>query len=384
MKRREFLHAGAAAGIAAVSSGGCVLTSRAFEDFSTGSLAGLPGFLDGVDRTMDKIGQARLIGGLVPDLPADAPESERARWSEAEALARKSLRTLYLAGVVKELSPRALQHHEVQRRIVEAAPEMDEAVLGSSALLASASEGDRRAIQSELRRDPDLGLRISSELNDAARASGTTLPIRLKMRGMVTHLSWRMRVQSPSLLFDEYVDKARRVAVRSGPAEAIRRELAARLSEEAFWRHEERVATLVAKLQDEPGTVPLGSRPASRPAGALPPEAEPAPPVAGPARAIRGVEPVVPPEESPRATAERRSRIGRGMMIGGGVGAGVGAALLGIGGVLVGSAASLSGAWIGGAIMMTVGGVLVLAGLIVLIIGAVTRSRARAALVPGA
>jgi hypothetical protein len=382
MERRDFLRIGTAAGLAAASSGGCAFSTRALEAFSTGSLAGLAGVLDGVDRAMEQIGRARLVGGLVPAPPPEAPPEQRRRWDEAEELGRKTLRTLYLTGVVKELSAEEQRHPEVQRRLVEAAPEMDEAVLGMTSVIASLTPADRGSLQEELRRDPELGLRISSELDEAARGVGTSLPVRLKTRATVSHLSWRLRVQPPSLLIDEYVDKVLRVGTRSGPAEALRRELAARMSEEAFWRHEERLAALVVQVADGAGArgpVPpgIGSDPAlvpRVPTWARDRSAQER------ARerllAFERRERRLEHEARERANSHRRVE-GRNLVLWGGGGLGIGAALLGLGAVLIASP-QFSGAWIGGAVLLTVGSVVLLIGLIALIAGAVIWGRARA------
>src|SRR5688572_24300934 len=139
MDRRKFLKTGAVAGGAgaALEQSGCAHgpaqtgTAAAWPDLATAeAVAG------GLDRRLDWIDQQRAMPASlgIPAWPSQTAD-ERAAQEGHGRLFRQSLRTLYLTGRFLDL-PRELQTSpHVQARVAAAQPEMDEAVLGMTAMV---------------------------------------------------------------------------------------------------------------------------------------------------------------------------------------------------------------------------------------------------------
>jgi hypothetical protein len=176
--------------------------------------------------------------------------------------------------------------------------------------------------------DPELAMRICETLDRPARAAGVPLKRRMQMRSIVAHVNWRMSHQSPSLLIDEYVQKAEKVAARHGQQEELRRHAAAVAFDETLWRVDEQLATGATGSATTATPKPSGQSASSNSAGS-------------------------------------------GAFTTAGVLAGTGALLMGVGGAIVG------GGEIAGAFIMTAGAVLLLSALIALIVGAIQRATAK-------
>jgi hypothetical protein len=358
MERRDFLLAGAAGAAAAGSS----CATLPIGEGVIGSLALSPSemtdYLARVDRGMAAIQRGTILP-RTQRLEASPAEREVAAREEQreEQLAKQGLRALLFTSAYNDLDAAGRNHPEVQKRLAEVMPEVDEAVLGMTGTIAELSPERAAAVQRVLREDPGVGLAISEQLDRPARLVDVPLKRRLQMRSMLTHFAWRMRVQSPTVVADEYLTKMHRVAALGGRDEELRRALATRLTGEAFWRYQDRVAQ-ASPDADEPGA----SRPARDPGPTppTPPAAVPAPPVAEPPPITR----IQPLEGEPRPNR------GRGVLLGGAITMSIGAVVFGVGAGLVFGAGEIAGAF-----MMTFGGIGVLVGLILLIVGAVLRSR---------
>jgi hypothetical protein len=430
--RREFIKAGA---IGAAVAGGSSCASLGGTQLLEGPAMGegeVDGFLATLERGMQQINGASFAGKLVPDLWSDPAELQKGNRKQADHLARQALRALLFTGLVQDLKPADQQHPKVQQKVQEQLPELDEAVLGMNNLLGSLTPQHHAELRRKLRSEPELGLRIAEELDAPAKAAGVPLDTRLKTRAMISHLTWRMRVHDPGVVFDEYRDKVTRIGTSSGQAEQIKRVMATKMSADAFWRHEDRMAKLYAQntAVDEPGVGGVAPPPASAPASrSVPPAAPrpPAPPAPPPPGAPGGVScsptctdqhprlcvPISKTGQcvecvtddhckaNPKSSGSscqsalcvcaenetedcrdpetgknrhgpevRRQKGNRVMKVGGWI-AGSGAVVLGIGGIIV---ATVQGeAIIPGLIMMTVGSLALLGGLITLLVGAILR-----------
>jgi len=95
---------------------------------------------------------------LTPRAPANAGEEEL--FTARAKLARAALRSIYFTGAFMELEEHQRLHPGVQERMRRMQPEMDDAVLGITELLESLTPAEYRALKSELKREPDAGLRI--------------------------------------------------------------------------------------------------------------------------------------------------------------------------------------------------------------------------------
>jgi hypothetical protein len=325
------------------------------------SSAELSEYLARVDRGMDEIARGTILPQARADLSAATP-ARRAEVAREETLAKQGLRALLFTSAYHDLDQHSRRHPEVQRRLERWTPEVDEAVLGMTSTIASLSPERAAEVQRVLRGDPEIGLSLSEQLERQAKLLEVPVQRRLQMRSMLTHFAWRMRVQSPTVVAEEYLTKMHKVAALSGKTEELTRELATRLTDDAFWRYESLVAQADPMPDDEPGVAPHSapaSQPHSRPASASRPNTTttPAPAESVPLPTVRPLEP------------EPKPNRGSGLLTGAGITAGIGAVVFGTGAGILYGAGSIAGAF-----MMTFGGIGVLVGLILLIVGAAIRS----------
>jgi hypothetical protein len=359
VKRRDFLAVGAAAGAAAVASCGTVLPRGGASDgWPSLTQAELADYLARVDRGMEAIAR----GTILPRPATDSAVTPKETVSD-EALAKQGLRALVAASAYLDLDERSRQHPEVQRRLERWLPELDEAVVGMTAKIAELNPERAAAVQCALRENPELGLILSEKLDEPARLLDVPLKRRLQMRSIITHYAWRMRVQSPSLVADEYLTKMHKIAALTGKSEELKRQLATRLTGEALWRYESLERDHL-NLRTAQAGGPAASSPASGPAASAPAPRAPQTPDE-PRQALRHAAPPPPPLQP---EPEPKPRPGGGLLTAGGVVLGIGAVVFGIGtGVLFG-AGSLAGAF-----LMTPGGIAILVGLILLLVGVAKR-----------
>lgn len=283
MDRRRLLKGGVLAGgaAAAVTQEGCAHGPGASEaPLADG--ATVDQIARNLDRRMAWIdGQSGFPAELgIPVRPARNPE-EQARFDRQGRLIRQSLRTLYLTGRFMDLPDDIKVHPDIQARVVAAQPEMDEAVLGTAAMLEALGPRDHRAIQDTLRRQPEVSERLALLLDHTAKEDGIPFQRRMSLRATTLELGRRMTVQSPALTIDPYVKKIRRIEARPRREDEHARIMAARMGERAFWEHQRRLGELQERWQRQLARAPGWTPPASKPAA---PAARPAPAGAAPSR----------------------------------------------------------------------------------------------------
>ncbi|HEY0714296.1 MAG TPA: hypothetical protein VGF45_16560, partial [Polyangia bacterium] len=207
-----------------------------------------------LDRRMTEIENARAFPpGL--GVPTRGPGSP-AQLADLEArgkLLRKSMRTLYLTGRFIDLPDEIKTHPSLQDRVLAAQPEMDEAILGATAMLESLRPEQLRAIQQTLQGDPGLGERLAVVLDETGKADGIPFPRRMSTRAMTLQLAAQMAAQPPSLTIDPYVKRVRKITVRPHAADESVRLQVARVGERVFWEHQAKLAHLQARWQQELG-----------------------------------------------------------------------------------------------------------------------------------
>lgn len=290
---------------------------------------------------------------VLPDDIAPLAELSKAKnfdeeFAKGSTLVRKTMRSLYLTGRFLDMPDEYKMHPGVQSRLIAAQKDMDAAVLGMTEMLEKATPEDFRRVQDTLRKDPLLGERIAKWIEEPAADDGMPFERRFATRASVLQLADRMRAQSPALVSDHIVSKVRRIeAQHHSEADQIRR-LSARIGEEAFWKHQQHLASLhsgwQAKLSTDQGVVNGGN------AYGPPPPAS-----------------AIPEKDKPGAWALSTGGIMMGF--------GGGSVLLGIifAGLATGESALF---WAGIVLGVTVGPILLLIGLIFLIVGAVQRAAA--------
>ena len=351
-------------------------------------------FLERLDQGLGGIAQRQALGSLMPELPADAGLGERRFHRRGEALFKAQLRSLLVAGAVGDLPAASRRDPGVVQRLEATLPEMDEAVLGTLAWLRGMTPAERLDVSAAIAAEPELPLRAIQALDDEGEKIGISRARRLHLRALGTEVAWRLRHQSPAAVIDEITDRCERLIGQAVPTGELERELVARQTELAFLRAQRR---WIEEPTESGG--PDAPRPSAPPATAAPPPtfpppapgAQPAYPPPGPpiyppppgqpayppsGYAYYPLPPPIPPEIA-QARQERKKGnvllgvggglLGGGVVLGGAMAAGVAAA----------GAAGNSGLAIGLAFGVTAGALMLIAGLIILIIGAVIAARAR-------
>jgi hypothetical protein len=152
MERREFLTLGALAGVA-VAEPGCL--ARGASVLSSGAAPEMDAFLAELDGNMNAIAASHPLEGAIARPEGAAPYSP-----ETRLLLQKMLRAFTMAAAYRELPEDAREHPGFATRLAAARPEMDEAVLGMTKVMAELTPAQRVEYQRALKRDPELPRRI--------------------------------------------------------------------------------------------------------------------------------------------------------------------------------------------------------------------------------
>lgn len=391
MDRRALLKTGLAGG-SALGLGGCAHVPPHPEN-----AADPLGSIDAadVDRHLAHIDQrlAWIDGQAAPDIfprqtytPEQQPEADR-----VDRLFRKSTRCLYLTGCFLEASDEIKAHPGMQARIAAAQGDMDEAVFGTTAMLEAMTPEDHRRLGRTLKERPELAENLAKMLDAPAKEDGLPLKRRYVLRAGILELADRMKAQSPATIIDPYLQKVRRIEAR-GPEAAsasTSRLLAARIGEEAFWEHQEKMSKLAAAwerrlAQVAPATAsPTAVAPAPVQTSAPPQAASPTQPHSPPANGPNSPSPPpAPPVKNwerpaaqPRPPAPKAGPTAghRTLSMGGHI-MGFGAASVGVGLIFAGLAQipHLGSLLVPAVIFgVTIGPILLVIGLIVVIVGAI-------------
>lgn len=338
MDRRDALKVGL--GAVAVSGSGCATLAAAHPGMND---ADLDGFLGSLDAVMGRLASEPILERYFAGREKDVAKAPR--FEQGQDLARKTLRSLFLVGSLRELPEERLAHPGVQQRLRDSMAEFDEALFGMTDLLDGLTPTERGDVAKVLRDDPDLGMRLMGALDAEASAWGVSNEGRLKLRRVATQATTRLK-QSPDAFITEYVDKMNKLAARHGVHEQAQRELATSVGEALLWQGE-----------NPPEQEAAGG--ATTPAGLTPP---PPPPLTDVAPAPEPQQPALTPAQAAAARRQKTTRaIGTSMLTAGGIALGVGLVAFGLGFV-----AGSSGV---GLFLFTVGAIVGISGLLVLLIG---------------
>jgi hypothetical protein len=378
MERREILKLAAAASLVGAAEPGCASPSRTApaSPVSPTTVANVAAQLDpaAADALLAKI-DARmnwLRTASLPDEVLPLARMPRGAFADAELastgeLVRKSIRTLYLTGRFLDLPDTMKVHPGMQARLRAIQPEMDDAVLGMTARLERMTPEDHRRVQGHLRKDEQFGERLARLLEKTAADDGLSFQRTFGVRSATLEMSQRMAAQSPSLVVDPLVRKVRRIEAHPRTDAEESRRLAARIGEDAFWAHQERITLL-----HEAWATRLGS------ASALASNDYVWPSSAPPAGAAHAVyqndpsEPLPPPAPGPAKPSSGKRVMGTGGIV---MGFGLGSVALGLICAGISAATSTSALVIPALILgVTIGPILLVAGLIVVIVGAIMRA----------
>jgi hypothetical protein len=339
MNRRDVLKLGAVAGTAS----SCATVLSAETPVVPESLSALFAKLDAQLR---ELARGPVLAGFVSDLPNHAEVHQAPGFPDAEQLAQKTLKAFLIATTFQSVTPEQWKEPLAVDRLQASMADLDEGVLGMTAMLEGLSDADRRRLGHHLRENPDLGMRVMGSIDEQAGRYGVSTEGRLKLRAASMNATSRLR-QSPALFLTDTTTKVRKLEVRHGVSEEARRRLGA--------------SVLAMALFDQ--------QPAEQPASGGTPSPPPPPPDVAPEAMVtpsdaRGP---VPVGETPKQRQVRQLREGGvAVMTVGGIALGV-TGLVVLGSVLTGN--SLLGA--------TIGILAGIAGLITLIVGLIIFLAAR-------
>lgn len=263
----------------------------------------------------------------------------RGKLALSDDLGRRAARSLLVTGAFRDLPEDARTHPVVQHGLRAAMPEMDDAFFGVQSRLDAQTPTERADIARELRQDPELGQRVLRLLDLEASEVGASETRRLHMRALGLGVCERLH-QSSEQLIGEYRSKLERVVARHGSDVEAERRLAAALGQASFAALRERTIA-----SHEKHRAILTARRRGAATDAWTPASEP---------------------ESVWTRADSVLTVG-GVLLGVAVLSGVAGGLLVAGG-------GLGGAFLPGAILLTFGALHLLAGLIVLIVGAAMKA----------
>jgi len=265
MDRRGFLRSGSVAGLGATVGTGCIrglLPPPVTEAEIKQIIAEMDGGLDRLSR-YDMVDAVERTTAAPLNVTSDDRE-----------LTRKSVRAMYTSAVFRSMPTEAQLHPAVQDRVLGQLPEIDEAVFGMTARIAKVTGDERDDIGRTLRADRAIPEHIGQTFDRGMSALHMTFARRSQVRSIFKQVGWRMQKQSPSTVIDEYVDKVARVTGKVGSQAELERRVVAQIGNDAYWRHQQRIAGMFALNQVGPG----GGAPAPTPPQPPQPQPPPQPP----------------------------------------------------------------------------------------------------------
>jgi hypothetical protein len=399
LQRRDLLKiaAGAAAGaaVAGIESGCATNKPPAASPAASPTVADVAARLDPaaadamlakLDRRMAWINEASLPDDVLPLSRIPRGPGFGDQMAADGALVRKSIRSLYLTGRFLDMPDEMKVHPGVQTRVKAMQPEMDDAVLGMTRRLERMTPDDHRKLQAYLQKDGRFGERLAAVIEQPAKEDGLSFQRTFGVRSSILDLTKRMAAQSPSLVTEPLATKVRRIEANPRSDAEQARRTAAKIGEQAFWAHQERLAVLHeawAMRLETARAVAQNADPVSAPnpaasasvgpaASAAPPVVDAVAPPAPSASAPLGnpQPPAAPPSEPKPSTGVRTMQVGGITM-----GFGAGSVVLGLifAGIAGGFTASSTAGWLALIFGVTIGPILLAVGLIIVLVGLVIR-----------
>jgi hypothetical protein len=234
MDRRDILKATAGLALAGCGTTRGIAASAPSGSWSDAEVART---LADLDSTIEKLSEVppqpelyleAVVGrSSRPTLPPlDQVDVER-----AHNLVQRTFAALHISATFHDLPKDVQARSDTQRRMWRAVPLLDSAVVDLADYLGSMSAADRRKIQAEIDRDPNLVMDVAGALDDQAARVGVPTRRRAQLRSTAAHVSWRMAHQSVGALLDDVLGKVERVRERHARDEELRRAIAAKVLE---------------------------------------------------------------------------------------------------------------------------------------------------------
>lgn len=338
INRRDFLSTTALGSAGGLAAAGCATALPRAPTVPLSDAQGreIAARLDGAVAGLDHL---RLVSSeLGRDAIARSPRL--ARYVElADPMAKRAVQALVVAAAAKEIPAGTEAPPILRRAIDDKIPLLDQHVLETAALFKRLPLQDRRRLARALAADPGAAERIATRIDRLGESVGVHPLGRESLHHAARTIVFRLTKQPPSAFFDEQVAKVERVAGFRGLDVTVQRMMASHASTTA----------ILQAFGDGDGGGAGG--------GLTTPQ--------GPVTYVPAPPPVMGPELAAQPEPDRQRGI---------VPAAIGGALLGTGAILLGI--SIPAAFADGAsvspwlFVITGGGLIALAGVICLIIGA--------------
>jgi hypothetical protein len=128
---------------------------------------------------------------------------------------RLGLESLVVADVARSLTPGMQIPESLARRLDEALPVLDDCAVTYHALLESTPPSVRRNLDARFRDEPEIAMRVTEVLDQRAGEIGISSASRLRLRSVASNVGTRVRRQSTSAVLDDCARKIE-IAVAHG------------------------------------------------------------------------------------------------------------------------------------------------------------------------
>jgi hypothetical protein len=265
MDRRDILQMGGLLGISALGGGAACLPRslpRRLPDSEMSKILGA------MDESLAQLSRYDMLDDFARQSGTKAKYT-----SEDRSLTQMAVRAMYTSAYFRGLPEEAQLHPEMQERMFGQIANMDEAVYGMTDRMSTLSEDRREFVRAALHEEKTQPEAVSQIFDKGMGSLAMPVGRRFQVRSIFSKMGWRLQKQ-PALVIDEYVTKVQKATALVGSQVDLQRRIAAQMGQDAYWRHQN---TLALMLADDPGA-PGGGMPA--PSG--PPGAPGAPAIAPP------------------------------------------------------------------------------------------------------
>lgn len=154
----------------------------------------------------------------------------------SERILRQALEGLVVADVTRSLPAGERLPRPLAARLVRELPAFEHSTRTHHALLARMPDRARRQLDERIRREPDITMEIAGWLDEHADELGTARESRLQLRIAARDVQSRLRRQSANAVVDDCVAKVERVMARSGNSLAFARSSMVPAMIDAIWQ----------------------------------------------------------------------------------------------------------------------------------------------------
>ncbi len=153
---------------------------------------------------------------------------------EQETYTRSIIESLYVAGMFADLPVEAQLHPEMQARVQTAMPVMDEAAARVMARIDAMDDMEMGRLAEAMRSPANPAMRVAQYIDAKAGLCHVSPSRRVKTRTMFNVIESRMRTQPPALFLDEVVSRSRKLIQRSNAPGSTERLLLARVGQQEY------------------------------------------------------------------------------------------------------------------------------------------------------